>query len=140
MVIMFSYTSTLNDDDDDDDDDDADDADDAADDYDDDDDDDDDDDVGTEARVSFLVLFQFPLQYKSSEQCQQWGAPQMPGTMFLYVFGRQRLEEIHMIFIWRFPEIGVPPNHPFLCTFPCKPSILDTSIYGNPSYDRGEGL
>ena len=35
--------------------------------------------------------------------------------------------------IWGFPEIGVPPNHPFLDgIFPCKPTILDTPIYGNP--------
>ena len=34
--------------------------------------------------------------------------------------------------IWWFPEIGVP-HHPFLDGIvPYKPTILDTSIYGNP--------
>ena len=33
---------------------------------------------------------------------------------------------------WWFLEIGVPSNHPFLDgIFHCKPSILDTHIYGN---------
>ena len=35
--------------------------------------------------------------------------------------------------IWRFPEIGVPPNHPFLDgIFSYKPSILGHPIDGNP--------
>ena len=35
--------------------------------------------------------------------------------------------------IWWFPEIGVPPNHPFLDgIFPYKPTILGYPIYGNP--------
>ena len=38
-----------------------------------------------------------------------------------------------VIDIWRFPEIGAPPNHLFLDgIFPHKPSILGTSICGNP--------
>ena len=35
--------------------------------------------------------------------------------------------------MWRFPEIGVPPNHPFNWDFPhYTPTILDTPIYGTP--------
>ena len=34
---------------------------------------------------------------------------------------------------WWFPEIGVPPNHPFqIGTFNYKPTILDTPLYANP--------
>ena len=42
------------------------------------------------------------------------------------------------IYIWWFPEIGVPPNHPFLDgIFPYKPSLNHPAIgvppiYGNP--------
>ena len=38
--------------------------------------------------------------------------------------------------IWRFPEIGVPPNHPVIDRiFPDKPSILGIPHdYGNPFF------
>ena len=39
------------------------------------------------------------------------------------------------IFIWWFPEIGVPPNHPFLDgIFPYKPTILGYPHLWKPPY------
>ena len=44
--------------------------------------------------------------------------------------------------IWRFPEIGVPPNHPLnLRIFPYKPSILGTPFMDPPIFlDRASTM
>ena len=45
---------------------------------------------------------------------------------------------IQNAFIWRFPEIGVPSNHPFTDgIFPYKPSIWGIPIYGSLHLQKG---
>ena len=42
------------------------------------------------------------------------------------------VESTNQIIYGGFPEMGVPPNHPFHRVFHCKPNIFGDPIYGTP--------